>query len=160
MTTSRPPAGKKSPEIDINQGHFPDEINTNSHNRSDIKIVNGKKTHPSSSKSFTPPRRSIQLRPRLPHRRSQVNREGAGLLLQRQGAPPREKRILPQPRPRLAQPRHHRLGRPDHRCHRRHLHGSRLRADLSGEVTIDRHAALRGERAKTGPGPSCAISKI
>lgn len=54
MTTSKPPAVKKSSEIDINEGHFPNEINTNSHNRSDIKIVNGKKTHPSSSKSFPP----------------------------------------------------------------------------------------------------------
>ena len=54
MTTSKPPAGKKSSGIDINEGHFPNEINTNSHNRSDIKIVNGKKTHPGSSKSFKP----------------------------------------------------------------------------------------------------------
>ena len=52
MTTSKPPAGKKSFEIDINEGHYPHEINTNIHNWSDIKVVNGKKTHPSSSKSF------------------------------------------------------------------------------------------------------------
>ena len=52
MTTSKPPAGTKSFEIDINEGHYPHEINTNIHNWSDIKVVNGKKTHPSSSKSF------------------------------------------------------------------------------------------------------------
>ena len=52
MTNTKPPAGKKSFEIDINEGHFPNEINTNIHNWSDIKVVNGKKTHPSSSKSF------------------------------------------------------------------------------------------------------------
>ena len=42
----------KSFEIDINEGHYPNEVNTNIHNWSDIKSVNGKKTHPSSSKSF------------------------------------------------------------------------------------------------------------
>jgi beta-glucanase (GH16 family) len=40
-------------EIDINEGHYPDEINTNIHNWSDIKVVNGKKTHPSKSKHFS-----------------------------------------------------------------------------------------------------------
>jgi beta-glucanase (GH16 family) len=54
MTNTKPPAGKKSFEIDINEGHFPNEINTNIHNHSDIKIVNGKKTHPTSSKTFKP----------------------------------------------------------------------------------------------------------
>lgn len=52
MTMGKQPAGKKAFEIDINEGHFPNEINTNIHNWSDIRIVNGKKTHPSSSKSF------------------------------------------------------------------------------------------------------------
>ena len=46
------PAKGKNFEIDINEGHYPNEINTNIHNWSDIKVVNGKKTHPSSSKSF------------------------------------------------------------------------------------------------------------
>jgi beta-glucanase (GH16 family) len=49
---TRPEKGK-SFEIDINEGHFPNEINTNIHNWTDIKVVNGKKTHPSSSKSFS-----------------------------------------------------------------------------------------------------------
>jgi beta-glucanase (GH16 family) len=52
MTNSKPPAGRKSFEIDINEGHFPNEITTNIHNWSDIKVVNGKKTHPSSSRSY------------------------------------------------------------------------------------------------------------
>jgi len=47
------PAKGKNFEIDINEGHFPNEINTNIHNWSDIKVVNGRKTHPSSSKSFS-----------------------------------------------------------------------------------------------------------
>jgi beta-glucanase (GH16 family) len=48
-----PPAEGKSFEIDINEGHYPNKINTNIHNWSDIKVVNGKRTHPSASKSFT-----------------------------------------------------------------------------------------------------------
>jgi beta-glucanase (GH16 family) len=52
MTMGPQPAGKKAFEIDINEGHFPNEVNTNIHNHSDVTIVNGKKTHPSSSKSF------------------------------------------------------------------------------------------------------------
>lgn len=40
-------------EIDINEGHFPNEVNTNIHNWSDSYIdKNGKKRHPSSSKTF------------------------------------------------------------------------------------------------------------
>lgn len=46
-----PQEGKKF-EIDINEGHFPNSVNTNLHNWTDITEVNGKKTHPSSSKSF------------------------------------------------------------------------------------------------------------
>lgn len=52
MTMGKQPAGKKSFEIDINEGHFPNEINTNIHNHSDRIVVNGRTTHPSSSKSF------------------------------------------------------------------------------------------------------------
>jgi beta-glucanase (GH16 family) len=47
------PAKGKNFEIDINEGHFPNEINTNIHNWSDIKVVNGKKTHPTSSRSLS-----------------------------------------------------------------------------------------------------------
>jgi len=49
---------KKSPEkgasfeIDINEGHFPNEVNTNIHNWSAIKVVKGKRTHPSFPKAF------------------------------------------------------------------------------------------------------------
>ncbi len=53
MTNTKVPEGKKAFEIDINEGHYPNEVNTNIHNWSDIKIVNGKKTHPSSSKGFS-----------------------------------------------------------------------------------------------------------
>lgn len=52
MTMGKQPPGKKSFEIDINEGHYPNEINTNIHNHTDVTVVNGKKTHPSSSKSF------------------------------------------------------------------------------------------------------------
>lgn len=52
MTNTPQPAGKKAFEIDINEGHYPNEINTNIHNHSDVIVVNGRKTHPSSSKSF------------------------------------------------------------------------------------------------------------
>ena len=47
------PVRGKNFEIDINEGHFPNKINTNIHNWSDTKVVKGKKTHPSSSKSFS-----------------------------------------------------------------------------------------------------------
>jgi len=53
MTNNPPPEGKKTFEIDINEGHFPNEVNTNIHNHSDVTTVNGKKTHPSASKSFS-----------------------------------------------------------------------------------------------------------
>jgi len=52
MTQGKVADGKKAFEIDINEGHYPNEINTNIHNWSDITVVNGKKTHPSSSQSF------------------------------------------------------------------------------------------------------------
>ena len=51
-TPGEPTAGKRF-EIDINEGHYPNEINTNIHNWSDITVLpDGKKTHPSASKSF------------------------------------------------------------------------------------------------------------
>lgn len=53
MTTNKQaPARGKSFEIDINEGHFPCEVNTNIHNWTDVTIVDGKRKHPSSSKSF------------------------------------------------------------------------------------------------------------
>lgn len=51
MTTDEPGRGKRF-EIDINEGHYPNEINTNIHNHSDVKWVNGKRTHPSASRGF------------------------------------------------------------------------------------------------------------
>ncbi|MGC6430541.1 MAG: family 16 glycosylhydrolase [Jejuia sp.] len=52
-------------EIDINEGHYPNEVSTNIHNWSDITVnAKGKKTHPSYSKMFffgTKPDYSIQL---------------------------------------------------------------------------------------------------
>jgi beta-glucanase (GH16 family) len=54
MTTGINPTTGKKFEIDINEGHYPSEINTNVHNWSDITKdpVTGKSTHPSSSKSY------------------------------------------------------------------------------------------------------------
>ena len=52
MTRGPKPKTGKSFEIDINEGHYPNEVNTNIHNWSDITVVNGRKTHPSSSRSF------------------------------------------------------------------------------------------------------------
>ncbi len=53
MTNTPPASGKKTFEIDINEGHFPNEVNTNIHNHTDVTTVNGRKTHPSSSKTFS-----------------------------------------------------------------------------------------------------------
>jgi beta-glucanase (GH16 family) len=39
-------------ELDINEGHYPNSVNTNIHNWSDVTEVNGKKSHPSTSKGF------------------------------------------------------------------------------------------------------------
>jgi len=39
-------------ELDINEGHYPNSVNTNIHNWSDVTEVNGNKTHPSASKGF------------------------------------------------------------------------------------------------------------
>lgn len=55
MPTTPVPAGQKHFEIDINEGHFPDKVNTNIHNHSDQRIVNGRRTHPTDSKRFTYP---------------------------------------------------------------------------------------------------------
>jgi beta-glucanase (GH16 family) len=52
MTQGIVPQEGKKYEIDINEGHYPNSVNTNLHNWTDITEVNGKKTHPSSSKSF------------------------------------------------------------------------------------------------------------
>ncbi len=53
MTVDEPKRGKRF-EIDINEGHYPNEVNTNIHNWSDVKVVNGKRTHPSSSRKVKP----------------------------------------------------------------------------------------------------------
>lgn len=52
MTNEKPAPGRKSFEIDINEGHWPNKVNTNIHNHSDVSVVKGKRTHPSASKSF------------------------------------------------------------------------------------------------------------
>lgn len=53
MTRGPDPAQGKRFEIDINEGHFPNEVNTNIHNWGDVTMrADGKKTHPSHSKSF------------------------------------------------------------------------------------------------------------
>jgi beta-glucanase (GH16 family) len=53
MPTKKVPPDKKNFEIDINEGHFPNEVTSNIHNHSDVTVVNGKRTHPTASKSFT-----------------------------------------------------------------------------------------------------------
>jgi Beta-glucanase/Beta-glucan synthetase len=52
MTQGIEPQEGKKFEIDINEGHFPNSVNTNLHNWTDVTEINGKKTHPSSLKSF------------------------------------------------------------------------------------------------------------
>ncbi|WP_158970575.1 family 16 glycosylhydrolase [Paraglaciecola sp. L3A3] len=50
---TQPPKGKLF-EIDINEGHYPNEVNTNIHNWSDITVnEQGKNTHPSDSRTST-----------------------------------------------------------------------------------------------------------
>jgi beta-glucanase (GH16 family) len=52
-TPGEPQKGKRF-EIDINEGHYPNEINMNIHNHSDVTTTpDGKKTHPTSPKSLT-----------------------------------------------------------------------------------------------------------
>lgn len=52
MSPKDQPVNGKRFEIDINEGHMPNEVATNIHNWTDVKEVNGKKTHPSASKHF------------------------------------------------------------------------------------------------------------
>jgi hypothetical protein len=52
MPAGKVPAGMKHFEIDINEGHYPNEVSSNIHNHSDRIEVNGRKTHPTSSRSF------------------------------------------------------------------------------------------------------------
>ncbi len=40
-------------EIDVNEGHYPNKIANNIHNHTDKIVVNGRKTHPSSSRTFS-----------------------------------------------------------------------------------------------------------
>ena len=40
-------------EIDVNEGHYPNKVANNIHNHSDSTVVNGKRTHPSASRTFT-----------------------------------------------------------------------------------------------------------
>lgn len=40
-------------EIDINEGHYPNKVNTNIHNHSDVVLVDGRPTHPTSHQDFT-----------------------------------------------------------------------------------------------------------
>ena len=64
MTQGPVPKGCKAFEIDINEGHYPNRVNTNIHNWSDFFMVDGKKRHHSASKSFpfgVKPDVSIQL---------------------------------------------------------------------------------------------------
>lgn len=54
MTTDVNPVKGKKFEIDVNEGHYPSEMNTNVHNWSDVSTDSktGKTTHPSDHKSF------------------------------------------------------------------------------------------------------------
>ena len=65
MTRGGEPAEGKKFEIDINEGHYPNEVSTNIHNWSDFTLLpNGKKSHPSYNEMFffgTKPDYSIQL---------------------------------------------------------------------------------------------------
>jgi len=56
MTRGKDPLLGKRFEIDINEGHYPNTINTNIHNWSDITIdpVTGKRSNPRSPKAFNP----------------------------------------------------------------------------------------------------------
>jgi len=64
MTQGITPTEGKKFEIDINEGHYPNEVNTNVHNWSDFFMVGDKKSHYSYSKGFhfgTKPDYTIQL---------------------------------------------------------------------------------------------------
>lgn len=83
MTTTKQPPGKKSFEIDINEGHYPNEVNTNIHNHTDTIVVNGRKTHPTSSKSFNfgvRPDVTIQLENPVKSRRFRFSSKSDGNL--------------------------------------------------------------------------------
>jgi beta-glucanase (GH16 family) len=47
-----PKTGKRF-EIDINEGHYPNKVNTNIHNHTDVTVVDGKRRHPSAHRGFT-----------------------------------------------------------------------------------------------------------
>jgi beta-glucanase (GH16 family) len=47
-----PEAPLKKFEIDINEGHYPSGVSTNIHNHTDVKEVDGRKWHPSSSRAY------------------------------------------------------------------------------------------------------------
>lgn len=64
MTRGNSPTSGKRFEIDINEGHYPNEINTNIHNWSDFFMEGNVKSHHSYSKSYpfgNRPDHSIQL---------------------------------------------------------------------------------------------------
>ncbi len=53
MTRGNVPEGYKRFEIDINEGHYPNNVNSNIHNWTDVTIDdNGKKIHPLDPKAF------------------------------------------------------------------------------------------------------------
>ncbi|MEM8945897.1 MAG: family 16 glycosylhydrolase [Planctomycetota bacterium] len=53
MTHGTEPSVGKKFEIDINEGHYPNEVNTNIHNWTDVVTrADGTRTHPSSHKGF------------------------------------------------------------------------------------------------------------
>lgn len=82
MTKSNPPPAKgKAFEIDINEGHYPNAINTNIHNWSDVTVVNGQRKHPSASKSFhfgSEPSVSLQLEIPIQTRRLRLSSQQNG----------------------------------------------------------------------------------
>lgn len=51
ISPKNPTLGKQF-EIDVNEGHYPNEINTNLHNLTDVETVGGVTTHPTNSKTF------------------------------------------------------------------------------------------------------------
>ncbi|WP_010520337.1 family 16 glycosylhydrolase [Aquimarina agarivorans] len=53
------PAGEDRYEIDINEGHYPNQIATNVHNWSDTWVVNGNTKHPVDSEHFDYPNENL-----------------------------------------------------------------------------------------------------
>ncbi len=83
MTTGKPDPGKKVFEIDINEGHYPNQVSTNIHNHSDSIVVNGKRTHPVSAKGFyfgVRPDVTIQLENPIKTRRLRITSNHGGYL--------------------------------------------------------------------------------